>query len=285
MPAYPFLDCAGRPLPTDRPLVMAVLNVTPDSFSDGGRYVNPRAALEHARGMVAAGADILDVGGESTRPGAEPVPIQEELDRVMPVLEALHAELDVVLSIDTSKPEVMQAALEAGVGMLNDVNGLRSPRAMAVAASGSAAVCVMHMQGEPRSMQRRPQYGDVVAEVAEFLVGQAAALRARGLPANRIVLDPGFGFGKTLEHNLALFRALPSLAALGYPLLVGVSRKSMIGTLLGDRPVSERRVGSVAAALLAARAGARILRVHDVRETVDALIILRALDIDTFREG
>lgn len=271
------LDCAGRPLRLDDPVVMGVLNVTPDSFSDGGRHAGVEAALEHARAMVASGAGIIDVGGESTRPGAEPVPLQHELDRVIPVLERLRDELDVVLSIDTSKPEVMQAALDAGAGMINDVNGLRAPGAMQVVASGNAAVCVMHMQGQPRSMQEQPHYGDVVAEVSDFLTGQAEALRSRGVARERIVLDPGFGFGKTLEHNLALFRSLPGLVALGYPLLVGVSRKSMIGQVLGGRPVTERLVGSVTAALLAARAGAGILRVHDVRETMDALTIQRAL--------
>jgi len=282
---HPFLDCAGRRLPLDRSLVMGVLNVTPDSFSDGGRHADLDAALAHARAMAAAGADIIDVGGESTRPGAEPVPVQEELDRVIPVLETLRAELDVVLSVDTSKPAVMQAALDSGAGLLNDVNGFRAPGAMEVASSGTAAVCVMHMQGQPRSMQERPQYADVVAEVSDFLVGQAKALRALGVAGERIVLDPGFGFGKTLEHNMALFRSLPRLAALGYPLLVGVSRKSMIGALLGDRPVSDRVVGSVTAALLAVGAGARILRVHDVRETADALTIQRALEIEQNREG
>ncbi len=271
------LDCAGRSLPLDGPVVMGVLNVTPDSFSDGGRHAGVEAALAHARAMVASGAGIIDVGGESTRPGAEPVPLQHELDRVIPVLERLRAELDVVLSIDTSKPEVMQAALDAGAEMINDVNGLRAPGAMQVAASGTAAVCVMHMQGQPRSMQEQPHYSDVVAEVSDFLTGQAEALLSRGVARERIVLDPGFGFGKTQEHNLALFRSLPGLAGLGYPLLVGVSRKSMIGNALGGRPVTERLVGSVTAALLAARAGARILRVHDVRETMDALTIQRVL--------
>ncbi|TVP83399.1 MAG: dihydropteroate synthase [Thioalkalivibrio sp.] len=272
------LDCAGRPLRLDGPVVMGVLNVTPDSFSDGGRHAGEAAALAHARAMVASGAGIIDVGGESTRPGADPVPLQQELDRVIPVLERLRAELDVVLSIDTSKPAVMQAALDAGAGMINDVNGLRAPGAVEVVASGTAAVCVMHMQGQPRSMQERPHYADVVAEVADFLTRQAEGLVSRGVARERIALDPGFGFGKTLEHNLALFRSLPGLAALGYPLLVGVSRKSMIGTLLGGRPVSERLAGSVAAAVVAARAGARILRVHDVRETMDALTIQRALE-------
>jgi dihydropteroate synthase len=278
MSEYRFLDCAGRRLRLDRPLVMGVLNVTPDSFSDGGRHAGLDLACAHARAMVEAGADIIDVGGESTRPGAEPVSLQEELDRVIPVLERLHAERDVVLSVDTSKPEVMRAALDAGAGMLNDVNGLRAPGAVDVAALGAAAVCVMHMQGQPRSMQQRPEYADVVAEVTDFLAGRAELLRTRGVAGERIVLDPGFGFGKTLEHNLALFRSLQELAALGYPLLVGVSRKSMIGALLGDRPVSDRLFGSVAAALVAARSGASILRVHDVRETVDALTIQRALD-------
>ncbi|MFO8153022.1 dihydropteroate synthase [Thioalkalivibrio sp.] len=278
MSEEPVLDCAGHPLPLERPVVMGVLNVTPDSFSDGGRHAGMESALAHARGMVASGAGIIDVGGESTRPGAGPVPLQEELDRVIPVLERLRRELDVVLSIDTSKPAVMQAALDAGAGMINDVNGLRAPGAMEVVASGTAAVCVMHMQGQPRSMQERPHYADVVAEVADFLVGQAQALVSGGVARERIVLDPGFGFGKALEHNLALFRSLPALAALGYPLLVGVSRKSMIGALLGGRPVTERLAGSVTAAVLAARAGARILRVHDVRETVDALMIQHALE-------
>lgn len=267
-------------MPLDRPLVMGVLNVTPDSFSDGGRHAGVAAALAHARAMVAAGADIIDIGGESTRPGAEPVPEQEELDRVIPVLERVGAEFDVTLSVDTSKPAVMQAALRAGAGMLNDVNGFRASGALEVAASGAAAVCVMHMQGEPRSMQQQPRYRDVVAEVAEFLVGQAEALRSLGVGGERIVLDPGFGFGKALEHNLALFRSLPRFAALGYPLLVGVSRKSMIGALLGERPVAGRMVGSVTAAVLAARAGANILRVHDVQETVDALTIRRALETE-----
>jgi dihydropteroate synthase len=285
MSDFPFLDCAGRRLRLDRPLVMGVLNVTPDSFSDGGRHADVETAFAHARAMVGAGADIIDVGGESSRPGAEPVPEQEELDRVIPVLERLRAELDVVLSVDTSKPAVMQAALDAGAGMLNDVNGLRAPGAMEVAVSGTAAVCVMHMQGQPRSMQDRPRYGDVVAEVRGFLAGQAEILRARGVAGDRIVLDPGFGFGKTLEHNLVLFRSLPRLATLGYPLLIGVSRKSMIGALLGNRPVADRLVGSVAAALAAVRGGAGILRVHDVRETVDALTIQRALESGQNQRG
>jgi dihydropteroate synthase len=271
------LDCAGHRLRLDRPLIMGVLNVTPDSFSDAGRFAGWESAIGHARRLVAEGADIIDVGGESTRPGAEPVPLAAELERVIPVIAALREELDVPVSIDTSKPEVMRAAVAAGAGMINDVNGLRAQGAMDVVAASGAAVCVMHMQGTPRSMQERPQYRDVVAEVVAFLCGQAEALRARGVAAERIVLDPGFGFGKTLEHNIALFRGLPVLAAIGYPVLAGVSRKSMIGSLLGDRPVTDRLMGSVTAAMLAARAGARILRVHDVRETADALAILAAL--------
>ena len=271
------LDCAGHRLRLDRPLIMGVLNVTPDSFSDAGRFAVREHAIGHARRLVAEGADIIDVGGESTRPGAEPVPLAAELERVIPVIAALRSELDVPVSVDTSKPEVMRAAVAAGAGMINDVNGLRAQGAMDVVAGSGAAVCVMHMQGTPRSMQKQPQYRDVVAEVVAFLSGQAEALRARGVAPERIVLDPGFGFGKTLEHNIALFRGLPALAAIGHPVLVGVSRKSMIGSLLGDRPVTDRLMGSVTAALLAARTGARILRVHDVRATADALAIQAAL--------
>ncbi len=278
MPDPLILDCAGHRLSLDRPRIMGILNVTPDSFSDGGRYAQMQAAIEHARAMVTAGADLIDVGGESTRPGAEPVTLEEELRRVIPVLSALRAEVVVPLSIDTSKPEVMRAAVDAGAGLINDVNGLRAPGAMAAVMASGAAVCIMHMRGTPRSMQQQPQYEDVVAEVSAFLAGQAAALRAHGVAAQRIVLDPGFGFGKTFEHNVALFRQLPDLVALGYPVLVGVSRKSMIGKILGGRPVTDRPLGSVVAAVLAARAGAHILRVHDVAETADALAIRAALD-------
>lgn len=271
------LDCAGHRLQLDRPLIMGVLNVTPDSFSDAGRFAGRENAIAHAHRLVADGADIIDVGGESTRPGAEPVSLAAELERVIPVIAALRTELDVPVSVDTSKPEVMRAAVAAGAGMINDVNGLRAQGAMDVVAGSGAAVCVMHMQGTPRSMQKRPQYRDVVAEVVAFLSGQAEALLAGGVAPERIVLDPGFGFGKTLEHNIALFRGLPALASIGYPVLVGVSRKAMIGSLLGDRPVTDRLMGSVTAAMLAARAGARILRVHDVKETADALAIQAAL--------
>jgi len=263
----------------DRPLIMGVLNVTPDSFSDGGRFNSLEDALAHARGMVAAGADIIDVGGESTRPGSPGVPSEVELQRVIPVLNALRAAVDVPLSIDTSKPEVMRQAVATGASMINDVNALRAPGALEAAVESEAAVCLMHMRGVPRSMQERPVYRDVVAEVEEFLRARVRELLGRGVAPERIVLDPGFGFGKTLEHNRALFRALPRFAALGYPLLVGVSRKSMIGSLLGDRPMDGRVTGSVAAALLAAQAGAHIVRVHDVRETADALAMHAALGL------
>lgn len=268
----------------DRPLIMGVLNVTPDSFSDGGRFDSLTDALAHGRDMVAAGADIIDVGGESTRPGSPGVPLEVELQRVVPLLKALRAALDVPLSIDTSKPEVMREAVAAGASMINDVNALRAPGALRAAIESDAAVCLMHMRGVPRSMQERPEYRDVVEEVEEFLSARAQAVLVGGVAPERIVLDPGFGFGKTLEHNRALFRALPRFAALGYPLMVGVSRKAMIGSLLGDRPVDERMIGSVTAALLAVQAGAHIVRVHDVRETADALAIHAALGLPSVSE-
>jgi len=277
MPAQLNLRAGAYSLALSRPLIMGVLNVTPDSFSDGGRFDSPDSALVHAREMVAAGADIIDVGGESTRPGSPGVSADEELRRVIPVLGALRTALDVPLSIDTSKPEVMRQALAAGASMVNDVNALQAPGALDAVVASEASVCLMHMQGLPRSMQERPFYRDVVAEVAEFLLGRARVLLGAGVVRERIVLDPGFGFGKTLEHNRALFRGLPRLAALGYPLLAGVSRKSMIGSLLGDRPVEGRVIGSVTAALLAVQAGVHIVRVHDVRETADALAIHEAL--------
>ncbi|RMF96800.1 MAG: dihydropteroate synthase [Gammaproteobacteria bacterium] len=256
---------------------MGVLNVTPDSFYDGGRFLDCNVALRHAEAMVAAGADLLDVGGESTRPGAEPTPLQAEMDRVLPVVEALVAEFPLPVSVDTSKPELMRAAAAAGAAMINDVLALRAAGALETAAELGLTVCLMHMQGEPRSMQRNPVYADVVREVRDFLAGRIAAATAAGLPKERLLVDPGFGFGKSLEHNLRLLAELPALQSLGCPVLVGLSRKSLLGKLL-DRPVEERLAGSLALALLAAQRGAAVLRVHDVAETLDVLRVLAAVE-------
>jgi dihydropteroate synthase len=268
------LRCGARLLDLTRPRVMGILNVTPDSFSDGGRHVALAAALERARAMVAEGADLVDVGGESTRPGAAAVTADEEIRRVVPVIEALAAELPVAVSVDTSKPEVMRAAVAAGAGMINDVAALRRPGAVEMATALGVPVCLMHMQGEPRTMQQDPRYDDVVGEVTAFLRARVAACTAAGMPRDRLLVDPGFGFGKTLAHNLALLRGLPVVAGLGVPVLVGLSRKTMIGALLGDLPVGERLYGSVAAALVAVERGAAIVRVHDVAPTVQALRVL-----------
>jgi dihydropteroate synthase len=254
--------------PSERPLVMGIVNVTPDSFSDGGRFFGHRQALEHAARLVEEGADILDLGGESTRPGAQPVSLQEELDRVMPVLEGAR-DFGVPVSIDTMKPEVMRAALEAGAAMINDVNAFRAPGAWAAVKDSDCALCVMHMPGELRVMHDVPEYRDVVAEVESFLAERMAAAATEGIAAARIVVDPGFGFGKSLEDNLALLRGLARFKTLA-PVLVGVSRKRMIGALTG-REVQDRLAGSLAAALRAVDNGAAIVRVHDVKETVDAL--------------
>lgn len=256
--------------------VMGIVNTTPDSFSDGGLWLEFDQAVQHARDMVEAGADIIDIGGESTRPGSQAVPVQQELDRVVPVIEAITSETDVLVSIDTSKPQVMREAVRAGAGMINDVYALRQPGAVETAASLGVPVCLMHMQGEPRDMQVRPEYGDVVSEVEQFLLQRAQAAQSAGIPPGDIMLDPGFGFGKTLEHNLALFRALPQMCSRSYPVLVGISRKSMLGALTG-RPVQSRLAASLAAAVEAARAGAAVVRVHDVAETVDALKVAREL--------
>ena len=253
------------------PRVMGVLNRTPDSFSDGGAFIGFETALAHARQLHAEGADILDIGGESTRPGAAEVTVQEELDRVIPLIERLTRELDVPLSVDTSKPEVMREALRAGAVMVNDVYALRRRGALETAAGSSAALCLMHMQGEPRTMQKDPQYSEVVKEVGGFLQERAETCIAAGVARERIVLDPGFGFGKTLEHNLTLLKRLPELVALGFPVLVGLSRKSIIGTLLGGVPVEARLQGSVAAAVAAVLNGASIVRCHDVAPTAEAL--------------
>jgi len=263
---------------------MGVLNATPDSFFDGGIWVDRGRAVEHALSMVAAGADIIDVGGESTRPGADSVSIQEELDRVCPLVSAIVAESGVTVSVDTSKPEVMEAAVAAGAGMINDVYALRLGGALETAARLAVPVCLMHMQGRPRDMQANPNYADVVSEVEAFLLERARASEAAGIGRSSIFLDPGFGFGKTQQHNIALFRAIPRLCRHGYPVLVGVSRKSMLGSITG-KAVGDRLSASVAAAMLAAQRGAAVVRVHDVAETVDALKVLRALETGPLRNG
>jgi len=258
------------------PLVMGILNVTPDSFSDGGYFTAKNAALAHAQKMVADGAEIIDVGGESTRPGAQAVSIDEELERTIPVISMLHDDLDVMISIDTSKPEVMKAAVETGACLINDVRALRDPGAIEMAAQLDVPVCLMHMQGEPRTMQAKPHYNDVVSEVKTFLSDRMQACRNAGIKDEYIMIDPGFGFGKNLEHNLKLFKELESLHQLNAPVLVGVSRKSMISMLL-DCPVEERMPASIAMAGLAIWLGAKILRVHDVKETVDAVRMIHAI--------
>lgn len=272
------LTCGAHTLDLGAPVVMGILNLTPDSFSDGGRFNAPDRAIMRAREMVAEGAAIIDVGGESTRPGAPDVSIEEELARVVPVIEAIASQLPVPVSVDTSKPEVMRAAVAAGAGLVNDVRALQEPGAMETVAELAVPVCLMHMQGQPRTMQDAPQYGDVVAEVRDFLLQRAAASEAAGIQRERILLDPGFGFGKTLEHNLQLLAATSELVASGYPILVGMSRKSMIGQILDGAPVDERLHGSVAAALIAAIKGARVLRVHDVRPTADALRVFTTME-------
>jgi dihydropteroate synthase len=264
------LDCRGRKLDLSSVAVMGILNITPDSFSDGGIFLDPEKAVIRAREIVAQGAAIIDVGGESTRPGAQSVSVQEELDRVIPVVERLAKEFPVPISIDTSKPDVMRAAVTAGAAFINDVNALRADGALAAAAALAVPVCLMHMQGEPRVMQNDPKYEDVVAEVRGFLDLRIGAAQHAGIEKERIVVDPGFGFGKTLEHNLRLLRGLDSFNALGVPVLAGLSRKSMIGKALG-LPVEQRLHASVALALIAVQNGARIVRVHDVAETVQAI--------------
>lgn len=264
----------GRRLVLDRPLIMGILNVTPDSFSDGGKFVDPEVALRHARAMTEAGATLIDVGGESTRPGAAQVNVADELARVLPVIEALAADR-LLVSVDTSKPEVMQAAAAAGAVMINDVRALQEPGALAAVAATDLAVCLMHMQGAPRTMQDNPRYRDVVTDVAEFLQARVEVCEQAGIARERMLVDPGFGFGKTLQHNLALLQGLPHLDELGTPLLVGLSRKSMLEAITG-RPVAERLAGSLALAMLSAQAGAHIIRVHDVAETRDVLAVLAA---------
>jgi dihydropteroate synthase len=255
---------------------MGVVNVTPDSFSDGGRFLDPEGALEHASALVAEGADLLDIGAESSRPGARPVSAEEELSRLMPVLEGLR-ECAVPVSVDTVKPEVMRAAIAAGAAMINDIGALRAPGALGAVATSDVAVCLMHMQGEPRTMQREPRYHDVVAEVGAFLAERVAAAEAAGISRERIVIDPGFGFGKSVEHNFELLRNLDRFTAMGLPVLAGWSRKSTLGAVTG-RGAEGRLAASLAAALLAAQRGARIVRVHDVAATRDALEVLAALE-------
>ncbi|MGB5669696.1 MAG: dihydropteroate synthase [Sedimenticolaceae bacterium] len=254
---------------------MGILNVTPDSFSDGGLFADVDSALRQAEDMVSEGADILDVGGESTRPGAASVSLEEEMARVLPVIERIHAELDVIVSVDTTKPELMRAAFAAGAGMINDVAALSAPGAMASAAATGMAVCLMHMQGEPRTMQMNPQYGEVVADIIGYLADRVAASEAGGIARERLLLDPGVGFGKTLQHNLALLSNLGALQGLGLPVLVGISRKSMLGAVTG-RAVDGRLAAGLAAAVMAVERGARIVRVHDVAATVDALKVWQA---------
>ena len=270
------LRCGRYPLALDRPLVMGIVNVTPDSFFDGGRHAEALAAVAHARRLVAEGADLVDVGGESSRPGAAPVSTDEELARVLPVLEGL-AGLGVPISVDTTRPEVMREALARGATMINDITALAAPGAAETVARSGAAVCLMHMQGEPRTMQEKPVYGDVVAEVRDFLAARAAACVAAGVAGERIVVDPGFSFGKTTADNLRLLAHLDAIVALGYPVLVGLSRKSSLGRITGKTP-DDRLPASVAGALLAVQRGAAIVRAHDVAATRDALAVLTAVE-------
>ncbi|GFM53719.1 dihydropteroate synthase [Pseudomonas cichorii] len=271
------LPCGNRVLDLAHTHVMGILNATPDSFSDGGRYSQLDAALRHAEAMVLAGATLIDVGGESTRPGAPPVSPEQELERVAPVVEAICRELDVIVSVDTSTPEVMLETARLGAGLINDVRSLGRPGALEAAARTGLPVCLMHMLGEPGNMQDDPRYTDLVGEVSAFLLERMNQCAAAGIDRERIILDPGFGFAKTLDHNLSLFKHMEVLHSLGRPLLVGVSRKSMIGAVLG-RPVGERLYGGLALAALAMAKGARILRVHDVAETADVVRMIAAVE-------
>ena len=276
MQAPPKLVCRDTVLDLAEPVVMGILNVTPDSFSDGGRHGDIDAAVEWGLAMAAEGAAIIDVGGESTRPGAAPVDVEDELARVVPVIERLARRAGVPISVDTTKPEVMRAAVAAGACLINDVRALQAPGALAAAADTGAGVCLMHMRGEPRTMQADPQYRSIVEDVRDELRGRIAACEAAGIPRQRICVDPGIGFGKRPEHNLALLAALDRLAEPGIPVLVGVSRKSLLGIITG-RPTGERLAGSVALAALCVMRGAAIIRAHDVAATVDAVKVASAL--------
>ena len=270
------LDCGGRALDLDTCAVMGILNVTPDSFSDGGDFFCPDDALKRAREMVSAGAAIIDVGGESTRPGAVEVSVEEEIRRVVPVIEAIHAELPVPISIDTSKADVMRAAVRAGAGLINDVRALREDGSMQAAVELGVPVCLMHMQGQPRTMQRAPHYEDIVTEVKAFLLERVAACRQAGIDRKQLLIDPGFGFGKDLDHNLSLLSGLTELADIGLPVVTGVSRKSMIGKIL-ENGVDQRLYGSIALAALAAWQGSMLIRAHDVEATVEAIRVINAV--------
>ena len=269
-------NCGKFQLNLNRPHVMGIVNVTPDSFSDGGKFAKANLAIEHALSLIEQGADILDIGGESTRPNAAPVGLQEELDRVIPVIEGLVKQINIPLSIDTYKPQVMQAAIAAGASIVNDVCAFQESGAVEVVAASNAGVCLMHMQGTPQTMQINPQYNDVVAEVKAFLQQRLTACEEAGILKNRILLDPGFGFGKTRAHNISLIQHLASFASLGQPLLVGLSRKSVLGQVTGN-DVDARLYASVAASVISAMVGAKILRVHDVKATVEALKIVTAI--------
>jgi len=271
------LDCAGRRLVLDRPRVVGIVNVTPDSFSDGGQHASTQAAVAHGLRLAEEGADMLDIGGESTRPGADDVAADEELARVVPVIEQLAARTPLPIAVDTSKPEVMRAAVAAGAGMVNDVYALRREGALETVAELGVPVCLMHMQGEPRSMQVEPHYADVIGEVHRFLADRLFACELAGIERRRVLVDPGFGFGKNLEHNLALLAALERFSDLGSGVYVGLSRKSMLGELTGRRQPAERVAASVAAALVAVQRGARLVRVHDVAPTLDALAVWRGV--------
>jgi dihydropteroate synthase len=272
-------SCGKFQLELSRPLVMGIINVTPDSFSDGGRYADTQAAIAHGLQLISEGADILDIGGESTRPGAIPVSLQQELARVLPVIEGLSQQISIPISIDTYKPQVMQAAIAAGASIVNDVQALQQPGAIEIVAESDVGVCLMHAQGTPQNMQDDPHYDDVVSEVTAFLQARAQALLDTGVAKTRICIDPGFGFGKRSWHNIALLKQLPVLCSLGYPVLVGLSRKSVLGQIAGGA-MEDKLPASIAAAVVAAMKGAAIIRVHDVKATADALKIVQAMEID-----